>query len=135
MPRIRMPKRIEFENDAGETVRYVRHGDGGYVSPQADVAPDVVVGRGTYVESGARVEAGARLGEVTWVDHGAFVGRGARVGNRVHLGPRSIVGADAVVADHVHLGCDVRVEPAARVEAEAWVPDGKVVRHRYAQAA
>ena len=118
-----MAASVEFEDDNGHVVRYVRHANGGrLVSPQARVHEAAMVASTAYVEAGAQVGARSdRRGELagsrrdrrgrrrrrreraprprTRAEDGTWIGTGARVGSDVVIGRGGRVAPDAVVRD------------------------------------
>lgn len=126
-----MAARVEFENDDGRVVRYVRHPNGGgLVSPDAQVHDSVVVASTAYVEAGARVGERSRIGAGSWLDHDVVVGTGVVVAGKVHLGPRTRVEDESWIGTGARVGADVTVARGARVPPDAVVRDGAVVRRR-----
>src|SRR5665647_405717 len=84
-----MAASVEFEDDNGQVVRYVRHANGGgLVSPRAWVHEGAMVASTAYVEAGAQVGDRSRIGAGSWLDHDVIVGEDVVVAANVHLGPR-----------------------------------------------
>jgi len=70
-----MAASVEFEDDNGQVVRYVRHANGGgLVSPLARVHEAAMVASTAYVEAGAQVGDRSRIGAGSWLDHDVIVG-------------------------------------------------------------
>src|SRR5665647_2899802 len=66
-----MAASVEFEDDNGRVVRYVRHANGGgLVSPLARVHEAAMVASTAYVEAGAQVGDRSRIGAGSWLDRG-----------------------------------------------------------------
>src|SRR5665647_3181886 len=87
-----MAARVEFEDDNGRVVRYVRHANGGgLVSPEARVQEGAMVASTAYVEAGAQVGDRSRIGAGRWLDLVVIVGEDVVVAGNVHLGPRTRV--------------------------------------------
>jgi UDP-3-O-[3-hydroxymyristoyl] glucosamine N-acyltransferase len=127
----RMAKKVEFEDDEGRMVRYVRHPvGGGLVSPQARVHESATVAVTAYVEAGAQVGPRSRVGEGSWLDHDVVVGSDVMVAGNVHLGPRTRVGHRAWIGSGARIGSDVVIDLGVRIAPDSIVPDGTVVgRH------
>ncbi|WP_421741131.1 transferase [Cellulomonas sp.] len=123
--------RVEFEDEQGQMVRYVRHENGrGPVAPTARVHERAWLAETAYVEAGAIIGDGSRVGAGSWIDAGAVIGADVLVDRNVHVGPGTHVGDGARIGAGARLGRDVLVEPRARVEADQVVDDGGRVRRR-----
>ena len=122
---------VEFEDEDGRVVRYVRHGNGGgLVSPRARVHEGASVAPTAYVEAGAQVGDRSRIGAGSWLDHDVRVGQGVVVAGNVHLGPRSRAEDGSWIGTGARVGSDAVIGRGARVLPDAVVPDGAVVRRR-----
>ena len=122
---------VEFEDDKGQVVRYVRHvNGGGLVSPLARVHEAAMVAATAYVEAGAQVGDRSRIGAWSWLDHDVIVGEDVVVAGNVHLGPRTRAEDGAWIGTGARVGSDVVIGRGARVEPDAVVPDAAVVRRR-----
>jgi UDP-3-O-[3-hydroxymyristoyl] glucosamine N-acyltransferase len=122
---------VEFEDDSGQVVRYVRHANGGgLVSPKARVHEAAVVASTAYVEAGAQVGDRSRIGAGSWLDRDVIVGKDVVVAGNVHLGPRTRAEDGTWIGTGARVGCDVVIRPGARVEPDAVVRDAAVVRRR-----
>ena len=100
-----MAARVEFEDDNGRVVRYVRHANGGgLVSPEARVHEGAMVASTAYVEAGAQVGDRSRIGAGSWLDLDVIVAEDVVVTGNVHLGPSSCVphGFDNESRTHRH---------------------------------
>src|SRR5665811_556193 len=85
-----MAASVEFEDDNGRVVRYVRHANGGgLVSSRARVHEGAMVASTAYVEAGAQVGDRSRIGAGSWLDLDVIVGEDVVVAGNVHLGPRT----------------------------------------------
>ncbi len=125
----RMATRVEFEDDDGQVVRYLRHvNGGGLVSPGARVHEGASVASTAYVEAGARVGDRSRIGEGSWLENDVLVGEGVVIDRNVHLGPRTRVHDGVRIGAGARIGSDVVIGRGARLPADAIVSDGTVVR-------
>ena len=123
-----MAASVEFENDNGQVVRYVRHANGGgLVSPQARVHEAAMVASTAYVEAGAQVGDRSRIGAGSWLDH---VVKDVVVAGNVHLGPRTRAEDGTWIGTGARVGSDVVIGRGARVAPDAVVRDASVVRRR-----
>ena len=126
-----MAATVEFEDDNGQVVRYVRHANGGgLVSPRARVHKAAMVVSTAYVEAGAQVGDRSRIGAGSWLDHDVIVGKDVVVAGNVHLGPRTRAEDGTWIGTGARVGSDVVIERGARVTPDAVVPDAAVVRRR-----
>ncbi len=126
-----MAASLEFEDDNGKVVRYVRHANGGgLVSPQARVHEAAMVASTAYVEAGAQVGERTRIGAGSWLDHDVIVGANVVVASNVHLGQRTRAEDGTWVGTGARVGADVVIRRGARVEPDAVVPDAVVVPRR-----
>ena len=126
-----MAASVEFENDNGQVVRYVRHANGGgLVSPQARVHEAATVASTAYVEAGAQVGDRSRIGVGSWLDHDVIVGKDVVVAGNVHLGPRTRAEDGTWIGTGARVGSDVVIERGARVPPDAVVRDAAIVRRR-----
>jgi len=126
-----MAASVEFEDDNGQVVRYVRHANGGgLVSPQARVHEAAVVAPTAYVEAGAQVGDRSRIGEGSWLDHDGIGGEDVVVAGNVHLGPRTRAEDGTWIGAGARVGSDVLIGRGARVEPDAVIRDAAVVRRR-----
>ena len=124
-----MATKVEFENDDGQVVHYVRHvNGGGLVAPGARVHEGAWVAATAYVEAGARVGDRSRIADGSWLDHGVLVGEDVLVDRNVHLGPRTRVHSGARIGAGARVGSDVVIGHGARLPTDAIVADGTVVR-------
>src|ERR1035437_5505040 len=90
-----MAASVEFEDDNGQVVSYVRHANGGgLVSPRARVHEAAMVASTAYVEAGAQMGDRSRIGAGSWLDHDVIVGADVVV-----IGGGARVAPDAVVRD------------------------------------
>jgi carbonic anhydrase/acetyltransferase-like protein (isoleucine patch superfamily) len=128
-----MAVNVQFEDDNGQMVRYVRHANGGgLVSPQARVHEGAMVASTAYVEAGARVGDGSRIGAGSWLDHDVIVAEDVVVAGNVHLGPRTRAEEGTWIGTGARVGSDVVIARGARVAPDAVVRDSAVVRRRAA---
>jgi len=126
-----MASSVEFENDNGQVVRYVRHANGGgLVSPQARVQEAAMVASTAYVEAGAQVGDRSRIGAWSWLDHDVIVGTDVVVAANVHLGPRTRAEDGTWIGTGARVGSDVVIERGARVAPDAVVRDAAIVHRR-----
>lgn len=126
-----MAATVEFEDDNGQVVRYVRHANGGgLVSPRAQVHEAAVVAATAYVEAGVQVGDRSRIGAGSWLDHDVIVGKDVVVAGNVHLGPRTRAEDGTWIGTGARVGSDVVIERGARVAPDAVVRDSVVVRRR-----
>jgi len=126
-----MAAKVEFEDDNGQVVRYVRHRNGGgLVSPRARVHEAAAVAATAYVEAGAQVGNRSRIGAGSWLDHDVVVGEDVVVAGNVHLGPRTRAEDRAWIGTGARVGSDVVIERRVRVAPDAIIPDAAVVRRR-----
>jgi sugar O-acyltransferase (sialic acid O-acetyltransferase NeuD family) len=107
------------------------------IHPEANVAPDALVGRGCHVLAGATVGPGCVIGEDVIVNQGSIVCHGSIIHDHVHIapgavlagnvtvGPRSVVGMAATVFLGVTIGADVLLHNGSHIVAD--VGDGTVV--------
>src|SRR5665647_2933543 len=108
---------VEFEDDNGRVVRYVRHANGGgLVSPRARVHEGAMVASTAYVEAGAQVGDRSRIGAGSWLDLDVVVGN-------VHLGPRTRAEDGTWIGTGARVGSDVVIARGARVAPDAVVRD------------
>ena len=110
------------------------------ISPEADLAPDVVVGectvirpharigRGTVIESGTHIGAGVSIGDQCVIGPNVTLIGGAQIGNRVIIHGGSVIGDDGfgyVWADGRHLKIpqlgDVRIEDDVEIGSNVCV--------------
>src|ERR1035437_899394 len=120
-----MAARVEFEDDNGRVVRYVRHANGGgLVSPGARVASTA------YVEAGAQVGDRSRIGAGSWLDLDVIVGEDVVVAGNVHLGPRTRWEDGTWIGTGARGGADAVIGRGARVAPAGVVRDAVVVRRR-----
>jgi UDP-3-O-[3-hydroxymyristoyl] glucosamine N-acyltransferase len=128
-----MAETVEFEDDNGQVVRYVRHANGGgLVSPQARVHEAAIVASTAYVEAGAHVGDRSRIGAGCWLDHDVIVGEDVVVAGNVYLGPRTRAEDGTWIGTGARVGSDVVIASGARVARDAVVRDATVVRRRAA---
>ena len=126
-----MAASVEFEDDNGQVVRYVRHANGGgLVSPRAQVHEAAMVASTVYVEAGAQVGDRSRVGAGSWLDHDVIVGEDVVVAANVHFGPRTRAEDGTWIGTGARVGSDVVIGRGARVAPDAVVPDAAVVRRR-----
>jgi len=126
-----MAATVEFEDDNGEVVRYVRHANGGgLVSPRARVHEAAMVASTAYVEAGVQVGDRSRIGAGSWLDHDVIVGKDVVVAGNVHLGQRTRAEDGTWIGTGARVGSDVVIERGARVAPDAVVRDAAVVRRR-----
>ncbi|MEO6142838.1 MAG: transferase [Dermatophilaceae bacterium] len=126
-----MAASLEFEDDNGKVVRYVRHANGGgLVSPHARVHEAAMVASTAYVEAGARVGDRSRIGAGSWLDYDVIVGEDVVVAGNVHLGQRTRAEDGTWIGTGARVGSDVVIRRGARVEPDAVVPDAVVVLRR-----
>ena len=126
-----MAATVEFEDDNGKVVRYVRHANGGgLVSPRARVHEAAMVASTAYVEAGVQVGDRSRIGAGSWLDHDVIVGKDVVVAGNVHLGPRTRAKDGTWIGTGARVGSDVVIEGGARVAPDAVVQDASVVRRR-----
>ena len=102
-----MAANVEFEDDNGQVVRYVRHANGG-----------------------AQVGERSRIGAGSWLDLDVIVGEDVVVAGNVHLGPRTRVEDGTWIGTGARVGSDVVIGRGARVGPDAVVRDAVVVRRR-----
>ena len=126
-----MATTVEFEDDNGQVVRYVRHANGGgLVSPRARVHEAAMVASTAYVEAGVQVGDRSRVGTGSWLDHDVIVGKDVVVAGNVHLGPRTRAEDGTWIGTGARVGSDVVIERGARVAPDSVVRDAAVVRRR-----
>jgi len=126
-----MAASVEFEDDNGQVVRYVRHANGGgLVSPRARVHEAAMVASTAYVEAGAQMGDRSRIGAGSWLDHDVIVGEDVVVAGNVHLGPRTRAEDGTWIGTGARVGSDVVIRRGARVAPDAVVRDAAVVRRR-----
>jgi UDP-3-O-[3-hydroxymyristoyl] glucosamine N-acyltransferase len=126
-----MAASVEFEDDNGQVVRYVRHANGGgLVSPRARVHEAAMVASTAYVEAGAQVGDRCRIGAGSWLDLDVIVGEDVVVAANVHLGPRTRAEDGTWIGTGARVGSDVVIARGARVAPDAVVRDAAVVRRR-----
>ena len=122
---------VEFEDDNGQVVRYVRHANGGgLISPRARVHEAAMVASTAYVEAGAQVGDRSRIGAGSWLDHDVIVGKDVVVAGNVHLGPRTRAEDGTWIGTGARVGSDVIIRRGARVAPDTVVRDAAVVRRR-----
>lgn len=113
------------------------------ISPEARLAPDVIVGecavvrprarigQGTVIESGAHIGAGVSIGEQCVIGPNVILIGGAQIGNRVIIRGGSVIGDDGfgyVWADGRHVKIpqlgDVRIEDDVEIGSNVCVDRG-----------
>ncbi len=86
--------------------------DGGYRSPQAEIAQDAEIDPGARIEAFVRVDSGARIGAGVWLESGTVIGRNVSIGSGSHLYPgvkvyaRSCIGHNCIVHANAVIGSD-----------------------------
>ena len=122
---------VEFEDDNGQVVRYLRHANGGgLVSPRGRVHETAMVASTAYVEAGAQVGDRSRIGPGSWLEQDVIVGQDVVVAANVHLGPRTRAEDGTWIGTGARVGSDVVIRRGARVSPDAVVRDAAVVRRR-----
>ena len=113
------------------------------ISPEASLAPDVIVGecavvrprarigQGTVIESGAHIGAGVSIGEQCVIGPNVILTGGAQIGNRVIVHGGSVIGDDGfgyVWAEGRHVKIpqlgDVRIEDDVEIGSNVCVDRG-----------
>ena len=126
-----MAASVEFEDDNGQVVRYVRHANGGgLVSPRARVHEAAMVASTAYVEAGVQVGDRSRIGAGSWLDHDVIVGEDVVIAANVHLGPRTRAEDGTWIGTGARIGSGVVIARGARVSPDGVVRDAAVVRRR-----
>src|SRR5665647_516322 len=112
-----MAASVEFEDDNGQVVRYVRHANGGgLVSPRARVHEAAMVASTAYVEAGAQMGDRSRIGAGSCLDHDVIVGEDVVVAANVHLGPRTRAEDGTWIGTGARVGSDVVIGRGARAK-------------------
>lgn len=103
------------------------------ISPQAQVAPGIPVGRGTVIMKSAIVNANSRIGNFvilntaavvehdSVVDDFASLATGALLGGATHIGTKAFVGMGAQIIQKINIGCGSVVGAGSTVLAD--IPD------------
>lgn len=74
------------------------------VSPQAYIAPSVVLGRGVAVMAGSIIQPDCRIGSYSIINTGATIDHDSVIGEACHIAPGSTLSGNVSVGDESFLG-------------------------------
>jgi carbonic anhydrase/acetyltransferase-like protein (isoleucine patch superfamily)/Leucine-rich repeat (LRR) protein len=98
-----------------------------FVSPSAQLAPDVGVGDRVEIRREVRIGAGSRIGDDVLIRHSVRVGPLVEIGSGSIIGQRARIEAEAVIGRNVQIGATAVIGAGARIGAGATIRPGAVI--------
>ena len=100
-----------------------------WMSPNAHVAPDCVIGTNCVVMDGAIVQPGARLGDNVFVWGGAVVGHHATVGDHCWLASNCTISSTVAVEPSCFIGVNAAIGHGITVGERSLIGAGAIITH------
>ena len=98
------------------------------IVPSAYISPRAVMGRGCIILNNAVVQNGARIGNGCVLNAGVEAHQDSVIGDCCLIYANSVVRSLAKVGDRAWIGSTVTISTGAKVDADAVVEDGTVIR-------
>ncbi len=105
-----------------------------YVSPMADVSPEIEMGENNIIMAQAHVGLGGKMGDFNLIRQGAYIGHDFHLGDNNVFAPRSIGGGHLETGNNSYFGLGSIVIDNISIADDTFIGAGAVVI-RHTQAA